>query len=309
MRNIKVLTFLIVMFASQRILAQAPSFGIYVLKGTTWPNVPGEGYRIAVDAKGNPWVANGTGDIYKYENNTFEKVPGKAKDIAIGGGKVWIIGTNPEKNSDFGIYRWYGNYWHKYEGGGLNIAVDANGIPWVTNSQKNIYRLNKDSVFEPVAGKGLDIGCGGGATWVIGTDNSPLKWNESTKGWDAAISGKGVRISVDGAGLPWVVNSKHAIYQQTGKEFKHYDGEANDIAIGGGKVYIIGNEKSKLNRVTDQGDWCLSVFRTDEKGNITSVKMYDFHGTFMEADKRANEIRNSIGAQTQGIRNGKCPQY
>ena len=69
-------------------------------------------------------------------------MPGRAKDIAVGGGAVWVIGTNSE-GGGYGIYRWNSskNNWDKIPGSAVRIAVDhSNGYAWVVNNKDVIYK-------------------------------------------------------------------------------------------------------------------------------------------------------------------------
>ena len=52
--------------------------------------------KIAVDSSGSPWVVNSYGNIFRRANNTWQAMPGLAKDISVGNdGSVWVIGANP----------------------------------------------------------------------------------------------------------------------------------------------------------------------------------------------------------------------
>lgn len=228
-------------------IAQGADYGIYKWNGSGWDRGPGGGIKITVDENGNPWVANSKKDIYKFIGNTFEKLPGQANDIAVGGGKVWVIGNDRVgSGSDYGIYAWNGKGWDKAPGGGVRIAVDDKGLPWIVNSNKDIYQFTSANNFIKQPGKANDIGIGGGKVWVIGNDPvgtgvdyGIYKWNGT--GWDKAPGG-GTMIAVDEHGFPWVTNSIKDIYQFTSdNSFVKHQGQANDIGIGGGKICLIGN--------------------------------------------------------------------
>jgi hypothetical protein len=56
-----------------------------------------------------------------------------------------------------------------------------------------------------------------GSVWVIGSSAQPGGYNIarwSGSGW-SGIFGGAVRITVDGSGLPWVVNNGQLIYRRT----------------------------------------------------------------------------------------------
>jgi hypothetical protein len=177
----------------------------------------------------------------------FGLVPGRAKDIGAGSdGSVWVIGTDAVGAArDFGVHRWTGRTWETIDGGGVRIAVDPDGRPWVVNSAGQIFqRIGTQWTLQP--GLATDIGIGAdGSVWVIGTnpvgaghDFGVFRWNGSS--WNP-VDGGGVRIAVDRAGNPWVVNSVGQIFQRTGTQWTRQPGLATDIGIGAdGSVWVIG---------------------------------------------------------------------
>jgi hypothetical protein len=99
-------------------------------------------------------------------------------------------------------------------------------------------------------GAGNDIGAGGGKVCVIGTNRSGdgygiYRWNGRTSGdaWDK-LPGGGTNIAVDGKGNPWVTTDRDGIYRWNGAAWEQLPGAARDIGIGGGKVYVIGNNQA-----------------------------------------------------------------
>lgn len=113
--------------------------GIHKWNGTGWDQIDGAAVSIAVDQKGNPWVINGNGSIFRRQGNAWVVLPGTGKDIAIGGGEVYIVGTNPVQGG-FGIYRWseatgkFTDVELAHSGGGTSVAVNAKGEVFVTTS-------------------------------------------------------------------------------------------------------------------------------------------------------------------------------
>lgn len=202
------------------------------------------------------------GTIYKIsrdQGNEFSSVEGGATDVAVGtsttpynspvgtSGTTWVIGTIPV-NGGYSIYKRTDNYWTRYPGGAVRIAVTSAGQPWVVNSWGAIYALNlATNEFELYPGRATDIGIGiNGAVWIVGTNPvyggyEILRWNASSWTW-TIVPGGAVRIAVDPQGLPWVVNAWGAIYAYNNsmKAFVGKPGYAKDIGIGGdGTVWIV----------------------------------------------------------------------
>jgi hypothetical protein len=143
----------------------------------------------------------------------LQQMPGTANDVAVGGGRVWVIGTDPQPPFGYGVYRWNGSDWDKIPGAaGERIAVDSSGNAWVINAQNGIYTFN-GSAFYQVPGSAYDIGAGGGKVWVIGTIPEPpfgyaiYRWNGSN--WDK-MPGQAERIAV----LSWSINGNSALSRQ-----------------------------------------------------------------------------------------------
>src|SRR5690606_10552296 len=116
----------------------------------------------------------------------------------------------------------------------------------VCNAPAGSQAATADRSWYAMPGKAHDLGIGGpgeGELWRIGSE--ALGGGYDISRWDGAgwqrISGAALRIDVDPAGHPWVVNSAHSIYRWTGGSWAGVDGKAVDIGIGnGGTVRLIG---------------------------------------------------------------------
>lgn len=190
--------------------------GIYYWDQAQWNWVGGGAVEIAQYA-GQPWVVNSSNQIF-YWNNGWNNLPGWARDIAIGtDGSVWIVGTNTT-NGGYGLWRWEsGGYWDMpYGGGGVHIAVDSSGQPWVVNSGHQIWHHTAQGWIQ-APGSAYDIGAGGqGSVWVIGTNASTYGygiWSWNGGGW-SPVDGAAVAIGVAPSGMPWVINNQGAVYER-----------------------------------------------------------------------------------------------
>lgn len=180
----------------------------------------------------------------------WSKVPGQARDIAIGaGGSVWIVGESQYPGADPGngsLARWTGSAWHTEPGWGTRIAVDASGGRWVVNSRGHIY---SPSGWMGEHAGGRDIGVGAdGSVWVVGTD-VPSPGNGGIHRWlgDGRWMGQpgqfGTRIAVGPAGEWVVVNSLGHIHDASGRRVGGTGATARDVAIGAnGALWVIGTD-------------------------------------------------------------------
>lgn len=61
--------------------------------------------RIAVDPDGSPWIIQVGGRIYHWKNDQFMRMPGRARDIAVGAeGSVYAIGYKKFKKG-YGVWK------------------------------------------------------------------------------------------------------------------------------------------------------------------------------------------------------------
>ena len=212
-----------------------------------WTKIAGSAMNISVYSKSLSYVTNSKDHIYQKTSNSWKKLSGAAKDIAVGANRsVWVIGTNKE-GGGYGIYRQNRNSWTKIPGSAVRIAVAPNGRAWVVNKNDYIYRYNGKS-WQKMSGRAKDIGIGAdGSVWVIGTNVEGggfgiYKFN-GKNGWKK-VAGSAVRIAVGPNGKPWVVNKNDHIYKYHGSGWTKLPGAAKDIGVGvDGKAWVIGTNK------------------------------------------------------------------
>lgn len=172
--------------------------------------------------------------------NTWRQMPGSANEIGMGGGTLWIVGTNPVPGG-FGIYRWNGNAWTQVPGGAVRIDVDSKGYAWIVSDKDEIFRFNGNG-WSRLPGLGKEIGVGAnGAVWLLGSKAVAggyeiYRWNGN--GWNL-VQGGAVRLDVDPQGNAWSISDNGEIYRYTGSGWVRMPGQARDIGIGAdGSVFI-----------------------------------------------------------------------
>ncbi|MCL4179674.1 MAG: hypothetical protein KJ072_18240 [Verrucomicrobia bacterium] len=208
-----------------------------------WERIAGDGFRIAVDPEGNPWVLEGDGDVKHLENGIWVEKPGRGTDIAVGAnGEVWMVGwyndlldtdRNPE-NRD--IYRWTGSAWEEVDGGAVRIAVAPDGTPWILNDDGRLrQRVNGEWV--PVDGRATDLGIGSdGTVWVTTLTDD---WGEDGK--LARLEGtnwinqtrSSAAVTVDPTGMPWFTMGDGDVYRGLG-----YEGRLSTPVVQPGQVEL-----------------------------------------------------------------------
>ena len=223
---------------------------------------PDSAARIAIDAKGSPWVVSAEGKIWHLAEQQWIVLPGSAADIAIGPeGSVFISGT------DRRLYQWDPK--HKGWTGVANInqsalaAVGPNGKPWYVSTEGAILASDlfedeeekerraaapaESAVRRPgdpaivtstepyefvkVRGYASELAIGAdGSVFVSGPDGQLLRWSPINKAF-VEFPGALSRIAVDRAGNPWGL-SGGTIYRFDGTLWTTVPGKAVDIAVG-----------------------------------------------------------------------------
>lgn len=113
----------------------------------------GSGTRISVDSSGRPWTTTAVNLVYRRKSSSitntsgWDLMPDSGTDIGASPGAssiaVWKIGTASTPGG-YDIAKWNPatNAWDADAsgGGGVRIAVDNGGFPWVVNSAGLIYK-------------------------------------------------------------------------------------------------------------------------------------------------------------------------
>lgn len=180
----------------------------------------------------------------------WELLPGRAKDIAVGGdGSVWIVG-NGFGNRD--VFRWNGSTWIEVGGSGVLIAAGPQGDPWLVNDDSDLFhRVNNQWVLITQTGSVSGVGVGADGTVLVTGGHScycgPVSNQKLYRYTPAAGfvllpgNGEAAVIEPDGAGW-WALNSNGEIFRWLGgPEYVRVEGHARDISRSvNGEIWIIG---------------------------------------------------------------------
>lgn len=182
---------------------------------------------------------------------SWQAMPGKVTEIAAGGTDstmaVWGLGPGGQ------AYKWDESSfsWQTYGGKADEIAVTADGTPWVVNDEQ-VYRLRGQN-WQNMPGKARRIAAGGGEVWCLGEDRSAYRWNPDAFEWEG-FGGTADEIAVTRDGTPWVVNDKQ-IYRLRGRTWQNMPGKAEAIGAGGGAVWIVGDSNQAFRWSEDAFSW------------------------------------------------------
>jgi hypothetical protein len=154
--------------------------------------------------------------------------------------KIWI--TNKTKAvGGFGIQSLEQGKLHNITGAGEQIASDQNDNPWTVNSTGKIWYYSNNS-WQKMSGAAKDISSGGGKVWVVGTTvmtGGYALYERIGNSWKHHNIGA-VRLDVDSAGQPWIVNSANDVFHYQNGKLQNYPGiKAKDIGSGGGQTWAI----------------------------------------------------------------------
>lgn len=125
------------------IIGTTPAFGGFeILRrvNNAWVKVDGGGVRITVNPVGEPWVVNDANQVYARDGERWINTGATGVDIAVGlDDTCWFLGTNAVHGGT-GVNYWLSTHARSIDGGGTSIAVDHDGLPWVTNSFSAVYQ-------------------------------------------------------------------------------------------------------------------------------------------------------------------------
>jgi hypothetical protein len=193
---------------------------IYKWDGKEWSRIPGLAVSISVDPRGDPWVVNSEGKIFKWEDGVWlDRTRGRpAQNIGIGAEySVYITAKHKTRSKSGHVFKWAGNYWERVPGDcAKRIAVNSAGRPWIVNTEGDIFEHNRGAWVRRTCGHlAQDIGFGKSNLAFIATLNEPSPSGGRVYRWGTPTSGYATRISVNQHGFPWTVNRQGEIFEAT----------------------------------------------------------------------------------------------
>jgi len=175
---------------------------------------------IAVQQDGTIWHVGGDNGIYKATDNTniaYEKIPGGAYKIAIGGRNtdaetiVHIGGGN-----NIYTYNHDANNWSHVNGAyAKEIAVDNEGVIWYIGMNDLVYRIDENGASQHPGGAGKKIACGSdGSVLLIGMDGNLYGYNRTINSWQMSnyTNEKYAEIAIRDGGQTYAIKTNNEIW-------------------------------------------------------------------------------------------------
>lgn len=190
---------------------------VYKWNGANWDRLSGiNAVALDVDPDGNPWAVSKSGTIYRWTGSYWQNLPGRAKDISVGGnGVVYIIDYYNGGSRGNYIAYWNGSSWVQINTiEAVSITVDGKGNPWVVDNTGRISRFNGSS-WEDLPGKATDIAAAADGTVFI-TGYEPTYYGHYMYRWNdydwQKIFGEAVQVEAGPDGMAFHVNNREDLY-------------------------------------------------------------------------------------------------
>ncbi len=112
-------------------------------------------------------------------NPNAVKLPGKASDIDVKNGVVFVIGSNRIAGG-YGVWKLVNAGWVPVSGAGVRLAVDNAGTPWVINESGIIqHQVGLGWITIPAEKKAIDIAIdSSGLPWIVFEDGNARVWRD-----------------------------------------------------------------------------------------------------------------------------------
>jgi len=171
---------------------------------TWWDSGGRQGKAIDVGPNGNPWLVTDDGQIWHHNGSKWLRRGGGGKDVAVDGNNVPWVTAEPKIGNDWAIWRHNGRSWTQMSGNSTRI-VGGPGPMVMASDKSGAIHYWTGGKWEHARCCAADIAmAGNGNMWVLGTDRAVYGWENGN--WSKK-SGAGLAISADGRGQPIVVGT------------------------------------------------------------------------------------------------------
>jgi hypothetical protein len=183
--------------------------------GSAWDYLGFSAVSLALHPDGSLWATNHRGDIRVYRDGIVKHWPGRARQVAIGrGGEIWGLGME-ETEDGYPVLEWTGSEWNELRSdGGVDIAVDPEGRPWIVDREGSIFRHDGEK-WVKIPGWVRQIAISrDGTPWArswIGQHRGDLIVSWNGEEWVTMEMGAEA-IAIDSAAIPWVVTNLGQVF-------------------------------------------------------------------------------------------------
>lgn len=158
----------------------------------------------AVDKNNAIWIVEKNGTIKQFKNGKWNTMPGTAKQVAAGGSKVFIIGTDDQ------LYEW--NFAGKWTRGGVypkSIAIDKNNALWMVDKNTEALKRFQNGKWEDMSRTATKVFAGGKRVIMIGRDGQMYEWNFAGKWTRGGVYP--TSIAIDHKHTIWITKKDNTI--------------------------------------------------------------------------------------------------
>ncbi|CCQ74213.1 Exported protein of unknown function [Magnetospira sp. QH-2] len=184
----------------------------------------------------------------------WTEVPGKTIDLSINTeGQAYRLAPDGRP------WRWDAEQqrWRPMSGRFVRISAATGNRPWAIDREGVVFRYN-GLWWENKATEVADVGADAlGNVYIARQDGRIQKWNPLRSEWRDQ-PGSAVRIALDTAGHPWIIDKDRAIHFHDGTQWVDLPGRARDIEVNGKDVAVIADGEGRVRTwKPTQGRWVL----------------------------------------------------
>jgi len=194
-------------------------------------------------------------------------LPGSmATDIAAGvDGSLWALGALP-CHGGYPLFRWTWEGWLPANAGGVAVAVDAEGHPWIVDAFGTLLQWG-GSDWREVRREAHDVVIAhDGGVWVLAGSRTAHGYQVLHRPGDATgdrrsdwhtLEPRAERIAVAPDGAPWIVTPAGEAKRYDGQDWTVQARNVRDVALGPhGEVWVVSQRSGRIyRRRRDAGGW------------------------------------------------------
>jgi hypothetical protein len=189
-----------------------------------WSEIPTTGaMHVAVDPAGRAWTVGSSGRAAAWTGSGWDPLPGAGlRDIAAGGQAVCALGSDARPGG-WVVLRFDGGAWEEVgDRGGVALAVDPDGNPWIADDSGQLHRWDGSS-WQQISGptaRDLALAPDGSPPWVVTMTPTTGGFEVRRRiggAWQPAGLGA-VAVAAGPAGSAWAVDAAGALSRWAGPD-------------------------------------------------------------------------------------------